>query len=72
MARRKQPPIWETWREDRRVSFARSDGGLRVRAPSDDGLWNESGWCLLIGRSEDVTIRRLLHELGYLPRPGDE
>jgi hypothetical protein len=51
MARRKQPLVWETWREDRRVSFARSDGGLRVRAPSDDGLWNESGWCLLIGRA---------------------
>jgi hypothetical protein len=71
MPKKKQPLQWQTWSHDPRLRFACYDGGLRVRAPGTDGLANESTWCKLIGHNVDVTVRRLLYEMGYLPRSSD-
>ena len=55
---------WHAWSEDRQVSYACWDGGLQVRV-ADGGKSKRSDWCKLIGNNVDVTIRRLLNELGY-------
>jgi hypothetical protein len=39
--------------------------GLEVSAPDGEGMSKSSGSCRLIGNNVDVTIRRLLTELGY-------
>jgi hypothetical protein len=56
---------WRPWHKDARVSVAHDDGGIWVRVPDADAGYRESTWCLLIGSSEDVTVRCLLHEIGY-------
>jgi hypothetical protein len=55
---------WQAWSKDRQVSYACWNGGLEVRA-AVGGKRKSSKWCKLIGNNVDVTIRRLLNELGY-------
>lgn len=66
---RENTPRWERWSGDPRVEFASSNGGLRVRVPAQDGWPTESGWCKLIGYNVDVTVRQLIRELGWTPKP---
>lgn len=62
---RKRKERWEIWGQDPNVRYALSNGGMTVQVPDRDGGFKTSGWCKLIGYSEEVTIRLLLHELGW-------
>jgi len=65
MSKRERPLEWEAWIPDPRVRFALSDGGIRIKVAGHDGWHRESGWRLLAGHNIDVTVRRLLLEIGW-------
>jgi len=68
MARKRNEPKWVTWAKDPNVQCAYSNGGLEVRVPGGKDGFRRSGWRRLIAYSEEATILRLLHELGW-PTP---